>query len=56
MGMIGFSWKKATPLDRAILILSSFFLVGAASLSDAIGLALLAAVLLKQRYWKGASW
>jgi TRAP-type uncharacterized transport system fused permease subunit len=55
MGMIGFTWRKAMLLDRAILILSSCFLVGAGSLSDAIGLILLAAVLLKQRYWKRVS-
>ncbi len=53
MGMIGFTWKPATLIDRILLILSSFFLIGATFYGDALGVILLAAILLKQKYWAG---
>jgi len=53
MGMIGFTWKPATVIDRILLLLSSLFLIGATLYGDAIGLLLTAGVLLKQKYWAG---
>lgn len=52
MGVIGVTWKQATLWERIFLILSSLFFIGGSSYSDALGLVLLAAVFIKQKYWR----